>query len=145
MGIADCQLRIAGSRVLMVWPIRLLQMVFLCCLSPGLAHLEAGIQLRVTDWQCSIKGKAVQIRGKVENHSGIPLMGVQANMWLMNIEGDILGQGTGPVKEKILLNEKGTTFDFRFSYKGGKVDRCQLWFKNPQTQVLGALVPDPRP
>lgn len=114
-------------------------------LSTGLAHIEGGIQLRVTDWQCSIKGNNVQIRGKVENHSGIPLLNIQVNMWLMNINGDILGQGSGPVQEKILLNEKGTTFDFKFRYRGGKVDRCQLWFKNPQTQVLGALVPDPRP
>lgn len=114
-------------------------------LSSALAHIEGGIQLRVTDWQCSIKGRNVQIKGKVENHSGIPLLNIQANMWLMNLDGDILGQASAPVHERILLNEKGTTFDFKFNYKGGKVDRCQLWFKNPQTQVLGALVPDPRP
>ena len=116
-----------------------------CVLSAGLAHIKGGIQLRVTDWQCSIKGKNVQVRGKVENHAGIPLSSIQANMWLMNIEGNILGQGSGPVKAKTLQHEEGSTFDFKFTYRGGKVDRCQLWFKNPKVKVLGALVPDPRP
>lgn len=120
-------------------------MVLAFLLSTGVAHIEGGIQLRVTDWQCSIKGKNVQIKGKVENHAGIPLSNIQAQMWLMNIEGNILGQGTGPVKAKTLQHEEGSTFDFRFSYPGGKVDRCQLWFKNPQVKVLGALVPDPKP
>jgi hypothetical protein len=127
-----------------------------CWLGAGLAHIEGGIQLRVTDWQCLIKGKSVQIKGKVENHAGIPLSDIEAQMWLMDLDGNILGMGQGVVVGKLnkdepltqartLQHEKGGTFDFRFSYKGGKVDRCQLWFKNPAVKVLGALVPDPRP
>jgi hypothetical protein len=103
----------------------------------------ANYRLKVTSWSCQTFSRGAIVRGVVQNISPRTISEVRIHARVVGA-GLRVSVNSASIRDRSLAPGEQAAFEVRVRTNFDRINRCNIWFRNPQVIQIEALVPPPR-